>query len=79
VLLIGKPGVGKSGIAIGLLREACLNGFNGPFYNAQVLLDEPIFLSCPLEISFKLRTGAGFAEIRRLTQWVTGKTIHGRW
>jgi len=40
VLLIGKPGVGKSGIAIGLLREACLNGFNGRFYNAQVLLDE---------------------------------------
>lgn len=40
VLLIGKPGVGKSGIAIGLLREACLNGFNGRFYNAQALLDE---------------------------------------
>jgi DNA replication protein DnaC len=40
VLLIGKPGVGKSGIAIGLLREACLNGFNGRFYNAQILLDE---------------------------------------
>jgi DNA replication protein DnaC len=32
--------VGKSGIAIALLREACLNGYNGRFYNAQVLLDE---------------------------------------
>jgi DNA replication protein DnaC len=40
LLLIGKTGVGKSGIAIGLLREACLNGYNGTFYSAQVLLDE---------------------------------------
>ena len=40
VLLIGKPGTGKSGLAIGLLREACLNGYRGRFYNAQVLLDE---------------------------------------
>lgn len=40
VLLIGEPGTGKTGIAIGLLREACLNGYNGRFYNAQVLLDE---------------------------------------
>lgn len=40
ILLIGPPGTGKSGIAIGLLREACLNGYRGRFYNAQVLLDE---------------------------------------
>lgn len=40
VLLIGKTGVGKSGLAIGLLREACLNGYRGGFYNAQGLLDE---------------------------------------
>lgn len=40
VLLIGEPGTGKTGIAIGLLREACLNGYNGRFYNAQALLDE---------------------------------------
>jgi len=40
VLLIGEPGTGKTGIAMGLLREACLNGYNGRFYNAQVLLDE---------------------------------------
>lgn len=40
VLLVGKTGVGKSGLAIGLLREACLNGYRGGFYNAQVLLDE---------------------------------------
>jgi DNA replication protein DnaC len=40
ILLIGATGTGKSGIAIGLLREACLNGYRGRFYNAQNLLDE---------------------------------------
>ena len=40
VLLIGKPGTGKTGLAIGLLREACLNGYRGRFTNAQDLLDE---------------------------------------
>jgi DNA replication protein DnaC len=40
LLLIGAPGTGKTGIALGLLREACLNGYPGRFYNAQVLLDE---------------------------------------
>src|SRR5438067_279760 len=30
----------KSGIAIGLLRQACLNGYAGRFYNAQALFDE---------------------------------------
>ena len=40
LLLIGPPGTGKTGIAIGLLREACLNGYRGLFCNAQALLDE---------------------------------------
>jgi DNA replication protein DnaC len=40
VILIGKPGAGKSGIAMGLLREALLNGYRGKFYNAQDLLNE---------------------------------------
>jgi DNA replication protein DnaC len=40
VLFIGKPGTGKTGLAMGLLREACLNGHRGRFYNAQVLFDE---------------------------------------
>ena len=40
VLLIGNPGTGKTGLALGLLREACLNGHRGRFFNAQVLLDE---------------------------------------
>jgi DNA replication protein DnaC len=40
ILFIGKPGTGKTGLAMGLLREACLNGYRGRFYSAQVLLDE---------------------------------------
>jgi DNA replication protein DnaC len=40
IILIGEPGTGKSGIAIGLLRLALLNGYRGRFYNAQDLLDE---------------------------------------
>ncbi len=40
IILIGKPGTGKSGIAMGLLRIALLNGYRGKFYNAQDLLNE---------------------------------------
>ena len=40
IILIGKPGTGKSGIAMGLLRMALLNGYRGKFYNAQDLLNE---------------------------------------
>jgi len=40
IVLMGKTGTGKTGIAIGILREACLNGYRGRFYDAQDLLDE---------------------------------------
>ncbi len=40
IVFIGKPGTGKSGLAIGLLRHAIINGYRGRFYSAQDLLDE---------------------------------------
>lgn len=40
LVLIGGPGTGKTGIAMGLLRQACINGWKGRFYSAQTLLDE---------------------------------------
>lgn len=40
IVLIGDPGAGKTGLAIGLLREALVSGFRGRFYKAQDLLDE---------------------------------------
>jgi DNA replication protein DnaC len=40
VVLTGKTGTGKTGIALGILREACLNGYRGRFYDAQELLEE---------------------------------------
>lgn len=40
LMLIGGPGTGKTGIALGLLRQAYLNGWRGRFYSAQALLDE---------------------------------------
>jgi DNA replication protein DnaC len=36
----GPPGTGKTGLAIGLLRQALVNGYRGRFYNAQDLIDE---------------------------------------
>src|SRR3989304_5835269 len=40
IVFIGNPGTGKSGLAIGLLRQALLSGYKGRFYHAQDLLDE---------------------------------------
>lgn len=40
IIFMGETGTGKSGLAIGLLRTAILNGYRGRFYNAQDLLDE---------------------------------------
>ncbi len=40
IVFIGEPGTGKTGLAIGLLRQALLDGYRGRYYNAQDLLDE---------------------------------------
>lgn len=40
IVFIGNTGTGKTGLAIGLLREAIVNGYRGCFYDAQNFLDE---------------------------------------
>lgn len=40
IVFIGPPGTGKSGLAMGVLRNALINGQRGRFYNAQELMDD---------------------------------------
>jgi DNA replication protein DnaC len=40
IVLIGKPGVGKTGLAAGLLLKALHSGYRGRFVKAQDLFDE---------------------------------------
>ena len=40
IIFHGKTGVGKSGLATGILRQALLSGFRGRFYDVQQLLDD---------------------------------------
>ena len=40
IVFIGPPGTGKSGLAIGLMRQALINGYRARFYKAQDLFDE---------------------------------------
>lgn len=40
IIFIGNPGVGKSGVAAGLLRESLISGYRGLFYNVQDLLND---------------------------------------
>jgi DNA replication protein DnaC len=40
IVFIGDPGTGKTGLAIGLLRQAILSGYRCRFFNAQELLDQ---------------------------------------
>ncbi len=40
IIFHGKTGVGKSGLAVGLLRQALIAGSRGRFYDVQRLLDD---------------------------------------
>ena len=40
IIFHGKTGVGKSGLAVGILRQALISGARGRFYDVQRLLDE---------------------------------------
>jgi len=40
IVFIGDPGVGKSGLAAGLLRETLLAGYRGLYYNVQDLVND---------------------------------------
>ncbi|HDH05381.1 MAG TPA: ATP-binding protein [Nitrospirae bacterium] len=40
IIFQGKTGVGKSGLAVGILRQALISGFRGKFYDVQHLLDD---------------------------------------
>ncbi len=40
IVMIGGPGVGKTGLAVGILLKALENGYRGRFVKAQDLFDE---------------------------------------
>jgi len=40
IVFWGKTGVGKSGLAVGILRQAILAGYRGRYYSVQDLLDD---------------------------------------
>lgn len=40
IVFHGKTGVGKTGLAVGILRQAIIAGYPGRFYNVQDLLDQ---------------------------------------
>ena len=40
IVFYGKTGVGKTGLAVGILRQAIIAGYRGRFYNVQDLLDQ---------------------------------------
>jgi DNA replication protein DnaC len=40
IIFTGKTGVGKSGLAVGILRQALVDGYRGRFCNVYNLLDD---------------------------------------
>jgi len=62
IIFIGSPGTGKTGLALGLLRQALMNGYRGRFYNAQVLLDE-LYTSLADRTTSRLLTRLGNYDV----------------
>ncbi len=46
IIFHGKTGVGKSGLAVGILRQALMSGARGRFYDTQRLLDDLLRFPC---------------------------------
>lgn len=45
LVLIGGPGTGKTGIALGLLRQACVNGWAGTFLQCANAVRRVVFFT----------------------------------
>ena len=53
IIFHGKTGVGKSGLAVGILRQAIIAGARGRFYDVQHLLDD-LYASLAVRTTTKL-------------------------
>ncbi len=60
IIFIGKPGMGKTGLAISLLRLALMQGYRGRFYNTQDLLNDLYASLADRSTSNLLRTIASY-------------------
>lgn len=63
VIFIGKPGTGKTGLTISLLRLALINGYRDRFYKAQDLLNELYASLADRSTSSLLKTIANYDVI----------------
>jgi len=67
IIFHGKTGVGKSGLAVGILRQALISGARGRFYDVQRLLDD-LYASLADRSTTKLLTSLCRYEILLLDE-----------